>query len=306
MYGPADALKASPPSAPHSTSASACWIPAISTAWATTNCSSPKRCAPHRERVTLSVKFGALARSGQRLGRRRRPARRGQELSGLLARAAGHRLHRHLPARAARPGGSDRGDHRRNRRADRGRLRAPRRAVGGRSPTRSPRMPCIRSAICRSSIRFSRAGSKTRSCPSAANGVSRSRRTACFHAACWAASSWQERGLGPGRLSRPACRALGGNGAGTWHWPRRCASSPRQRARPSLRSRLGLGALARRRRRPARRHAPTGAALAETIAALDLRLSPAELAAIEQAAPPDAVAGSRYDERQMDMLDSER
>ena len=46
--------------------------------------------------------------------------------------------------------------------------------------------------------------------------------------------------------------------------------------------------------------------VAETIAALDLRLSPAELAAIEQAAPPDAVAGSRYDERQMDMLDSER
>jgi hypothetical protein len=34
-------------------------------------------------------------------------------------------------------------------------------------------------------------------------------------------------------------------------------------------------------------------------------VSEGELAAIEQAAPLGAVAGSRYDERQMDMLDSE-
>jgi aryl-alcohol dehydrogenase-like predicted oxidoreductase len=46
--------------------------------------------------------------------------------------------------------------------------------------------------------------------------------------------------------------------------------------------------------------------VAETVAALDLRLSQTELAAIEEAAPLGAVAGSRYDERQMDMLDSER
>ena len=44
----------------------------------------------------------------------------------------------------------------------------------------------------------------------------------------------------------------------------------------------------------------------EAVAALELRLSPAELAAVEQAAPAEAVAGSRYDERQMEMLDSER
>jgi aryl-alcohol dehydrogenase-like predicted oxidoreductase len=46
--------------------------------------------------------------------------------------------------------------------------------------------------------------------------------------------------------------------------------------------------------------------VAETITALELRLSPSELAAIEQAAPPDVVAGSRYDERQTETLDSER
>ncbi len=46
--------------------------------------------------------------------------------------------------------------------------------------------------------------------------------------------------------------------------------------------------------------------VAETLAALGLRLTPSELAAIEQVAPPDAVAGSRYDERQMETLDSER
>jgi aryl-alcohol dehydrogenase-like predicted oxidoreductase len=51
-------------------------------------------------------------------------------------------------------------------------------------------------------------------------------------------------------------------------------------------------------RRPAR--------VPETIAALELRLSPSELAAVERAASHDAVAGSRYDERQMGMLDSER
>ena len=50
-------------------------------------------------------------------------------------------------------------------------------------------------------------------------------------------------------------------------------------------------------RRPAR--------VAEATAALDLRLSPDELAEIEAAAPADAVAGSRYDERQMAGLDSE-
>jgi aryl-alcohol dehydrogenase-like predicted oxidoreductase len=46
--------------------------------------------------------------------------------------------------------------------------------------------------------------------------------------------------------------------------------------------------------------------LREAIGALDLTLSPEEAEAVTSAAPPDAVAGTRYDSRQMAMLDSER
>jgi aryl-alcohol dehydrogenase-like predicted oxidoreductase len=46
--------------------------------------------------------------------------------------------------------------------------------------------------------------------------------------------------------------------------------------------------------------------LAEAVDALKLELSEDDLAAIGRAAPPGAVAGDRYDERQMAMLDSER
>ncbi|MDL1863108.1 aldo/keto reductase [Betaproteobacteria bacterium PRO7] len=46
--------------------------------------------------------------------------------------------------------------------------------------------------------------------------------------------------------------------------------------------------------------------LEESLAALNLTLSAGDLAAIEAAVPPQAVAGTRYDARQMAMLDSER
>ncbi len=46
--------------------------------------------------------------------------------------------------------------------------------------------------------------------------------------------------------------------------------------------------------------------LAESLGALELRLSGDDLAAVEAALPADAVAGSRYDARQMAFLDSER
>jgi aryl-alcohol dehydrogenase-like predicted oxidoreductase len=46
--------------------------------------------------------------------------------------------------------------------------------------------------------------------------------------------------------------------------------------------------------------------LKESLAAADLKLTPQELAAIEAAVPADAVAGTRYNEHQMAMLDSER
>jgi len=52
--------------------------------------------------------------------------------------------------------------------------------------------------------------------------------------------------------------------------------------------------------------ARTRAQLAESLGALDVRLSPADLARIEEAIPPTAVAGTRYDEHQMRVLDSER
>jgi aryl-alcohol dehydrogenase-like predicted oxidoreductase len=51
--------------------------------------------------------------------------------------------------------------------------------------------------------------------------------------------------------------------------------------------------------------ARTRAQLGESLGALDVRLSPEELSRIEQAIRPEAVAGTRYDEHQMRMLDSE-
>ncbi|HEU4328960.1 MAG TPA: aldo/keto reductase [Roseiflexaceae bacterium] len=46
--------------------------------------------------------------------------------------------------------------------------------------------------------------------------------------------------------------------------------------------------------------------LSEALGALELKLSPDDLAEIERAVPADAVAGDRYDPHQMAMLDSER
>lgn len=46
--------------------------------------------------------------------------------------------------------------------------------------------------------------------------------------------------------------------------------------------------------------------LEESLGALDVQLSPSDLAQIEAAIPPSAVAGERYDEHQMKILDSER
>jgi aryl-alcohol dehydrogenase-like predicted oxidoreductase len=46
--------------------------------------------------------------------------------------------------------------------------------------------------------------------------------------------------------------------------------------------------------------------LAESLAVLEVKLTPEEIAAIEAAVPPNAVAGTRYDEHQMKVLDSEK
>jgi len=52
--------------------------------------------------------------------------------------------------------------------------------------------------------------------------------------------------------------------------------------------------------------ARTRAQLADSLSALEVRLSPVDLARLEEAVPASAVAGARYDERQMSVLDSER
>lgn len=52
--------------------------------------------------------------------------------------------------------------------------------------------------------------------------------------------------------------------------------------------------------------ARTVAQLEESLGALTVRLSPADLAHIEEAIPPSAVAGTRYDAHQMEILDSEQ
>jgi aryl-alcohol dehydrogenase-like predicted oxidoreductase len=51
--------------------------------------------------------------------------------------------------------------------------------------------------------------------------------------------------------------------------------------------------------------ARTRTQLAESVGSLEVALSPVELARIEEAIPPSAVAGTRYDEHQMAILDSE-
>lgn len=52
--------------------------------------------------------------------------------------------------------------------------------------------------------------------------------------------------------------------------------------------------------------ARTRAQILEALGALELSLSPADLARIEGAVPAAAVAGTRYDAHQMRILDSER
>jgi aryl-alcohol dehydrogenase-like predicted oxidoreductase len=50
----------------------------------------------------------------------------------------------------------------------------------------------------------------------------------------------------------------------------------------------------------------TRAQLTESLGALAVHLSPEDVERIEAAVPASAVAGTRYDEHQMRMLDSER
>ena len=100
------------------------------------------------------VKFGAHARpDGAWLGFDARPAAV-KNFARLHPDPARRRSHRHLPPGAARPGGADRGDHRRHRRPRQGRLRARTSGCPRSAPRPSAaRRPCTRSPTCRSSTR---------------------------------------------------------------------------------------------------------------------------------------------------------
>ena len=52
--------------------------------------------------------------------------------------------------------------------------------------------------------------------------------------------------------------------------------------------------------------ARTRSQLAESLAALEVKLTDSEIARIEREIPESEISGSRYDEHQMSMLDSER
>jgi aryl-alcohol dehydrogenase-like predicted oxidoreductase len=52
--------------------------------------------------------------------------------------------------------------------------------------------------------------------------------------------------------------------------------------------------------------ARTRAQLSESLGALRVKLTESELVHIEESIPASAIAGTRYDERQMRMLDSEQ
>ena len=122
--------RASRPSTRRSSAGSHCSTRATSTGWVIMRCSSAAPSRGGADRVFISVKFGALRDPGQAVHRLRRPAGGREDLRELQPPAVGHRLHRPVPAGPARPGGADRGHHRRNRRAGEGRVCPSHRRLG--------------------------------------------------------------------------------------------------------------------------------------------------------------------------------
>ena len=103
------------------------------------------------------------ARPRRSLARLRRSPAGGQDRARVLAQRLRHRPRRRLPPGAAGPERPDRGDDRRDRRAGRGRVRPPHRALGGRPETIRRAAAVHPIATCRSSTRSSLAGSSSRS-----------------------------------------------------------------------------------------------------------------------------------------------
>ena len=295
---------------PRSTPASTCSTPATSTAWATTSCSSARRCAAARARTTGSASSSApsagptargwastrsppavktaLAYTLHRLGIDHidvyRPARLDpdvpiEETIGAIAELVQAGYVRHI-------GLSEVG----------AQTHPPR--GGGASDLR----PADRV------LAASRAGSRTRSCPRAASsgiGIT--------------AYGVLSRGLISGHWSRPTATLAAGDFRA--HSPRfqgenlraqpgrsstRCARSPTARASPSPRWR-SPGSLAQGEDIVPLVGARTRERLDEALGALDAdarRRRPRR--ASSAPCRPSAAAGDRYPQAQMAMLDSER
>jgi aryl-alcohol dehydrogenase-like predicted oxidoreductase len=171
----------------------------------------------------------------------------------------------------------------------------------GRRPSAAPPQS-TRSPTCRSSIPCSRAGSRAGSCRPAASSASASPPMACCRAADQRAFPGHRR-RGDFRGHSP--RFQGENLARNLSLVEALRAVAAAKGVERRADRDRLGALARRGHRAAGRRAPARP-LAESLGALDVALTPDDLAAIERAVPPGAAAGERYAPAQMAMLDSER
>ena len=261
-----------------------------------------------RDSAVISVKFGAHARPGRRLGRLRRAPGRGQELPRLHAAAPRHRLRRHLPARA----GFD---------------------PTSRSRRRSARSREMVKAGYVRHVGLSEVGAET------------IRRAHAVHpiADLQIEYSLISRGIEDEIL--PTCRELGigvtaygvlsrGLLSGHWSKERETASgrlpqprAPLQRREPRAQPRAGGGAprrSPRRRARPSPRSRSPGCSRAATDIVPARRRAhaatgwPRRSARSSSSSPPTtsprsrrpcragAAAGERYDAQQMAILDSER
>ena len=264
---------------------------------------SAGRSTGRRDKVLLSVKFGALrGPDGAWLGFDARPAAV-KNFARLQPEAPRRRPHRHLPPGAARS------------RACRSRTRSARSPTWSRpatsatsaSPRSAPRRsaartPCIPIVDLQIEYSLVSRGPEAAIFPVArASSASASRPTACCRAACSAAAARPARAT-----SAPTCRAspdanretnrrlveaLAEFAAAKGVKPVQLAIAWALRKGPDIVPVIG---------------ARTRAQLADALAALSVALSPGDVARLEAILDPALVAGSRYDESQMRVLDSER
>ena len=154
----------------------------------------------------------------------------------------------------------------------------------------------LRSSTCRSSTRWSRAGSRPRSCPPAASSASPSRPTACSSRGLISGHCGRPR-AGRRRLPRPRAALRGGEPrAQPARWSTRCAD--RRRPRASRVAQVAIAwVLSRGEDIVPLVGARTRERLAEALARSTSRSTPTTSPRIERAVPPGAAAGDRYPRR---------